>query len=206
MGIYETIRAKAGLFRGRRPTRWGGKSSPKWTPPAFRPGSSAHNRVTGIPGDNPQQSYLESKRTLVVGVKRDLRLDTCKPSADFEFSLGTSCPGGCQYCHLQTHLGKKPYVRVYVNVDEVLAKIAAITAENAPKITPFEAASTSDPLARGAPHRFVRISGDRIRQIKRKYSRTAGPFFLRGPDRILHLKENSPSGDGPGSVLLDLVA
>ncbi len=49
----------------------------------------SHNRVTGIPGDNPQQSYLESKRTLLVGVKRDLRLDTCKPSADFEFSMDT---------------------------------------------------------------------------------------------------------------------
>lgn len=107
----------------------------------------SHNRVTGIPGATPQQSYLESKRTLVVGVKKDLRLDTCKPSADFEFSMGTSCPGGCQYCYLQTHLGRKPYVRVYVNLDEIFQRISEITAENYPKITTFEAASTSDPLA-----------------------------------------------------------
>lgn len=107
----------------------------------------SHNRVTGIPGATPQQSYLESKKTLVVGVKKDLRLDTCKPSADFEFSMGTSCPGGCQYCYLQTYLGRKPYVRVYVNLEDILQRIAAIAAENAPKITTFEAASTSDPLA-----------------------------------------------------------
>lgn len=107
----------------------------------------SHNRVTGIPGATPQQSYLESKRSLVVGVKKDLRLDTCKPSADFEFSMGTSCPGGCQYCYLQTHLGRKPYVRVYVNLEDIFQRIQEITAANAPKITTFEAASTSDPLA-----------------------------------------------------------
>lgn len=107
----------------------------------------SHNRVTGIPGTTPQQSYLESKRTLVVGVKKDLRLDTCKPSADFEFSMGTSCPGGCQYCYLQTHLGRKPYVRVYVNLEDIFQRIKEITDQNAPAITTFEAASTSDPLA-----------------------------------------------------------
>lgn len=107
----------------------------------------SHNRVTGIPGATPQQSYLESKKTLVVGVKKDLRFDTCKPSADFEFSLGTSCPGGCQYCYLQTHLGRKPYVRIYVNLDEIFQKIKELSDKNSPSITSFEAASTSDPLA-----------------------------------------------------------
>jgi spore photoproduct lyase len=107
----------------------------------------SHNRVTGIPGTSPQQSYYEAKQTLVVGVKRDLRLDTCKPSADFEFATGTGCPGGCQYCYLQTHLGRKPYIRVYVNLDEILAAIQKICEKNQPRITTFEASSTSDPLA-----------------------------------------------------------
>jgi len=107
----------------------------------------SHNRVTGIPGTNPQQSYYESKKTLVVGVKKDLHFDTCKPSADFEFSMGTSCPGGCQYCYLQTHLGRKPYVRVYVNLEDIFQKIKEIATRNYPGITHFEAASASDPLA-----------------------------------------------------------
>jgi spore photoproduct lyase len=109
--------------------------------------TGSHNRVTGIPGDTPQLSYAEGKQTLVVGVKRDLRLDTCKPSADFEFSIGTGCPGRCQYCYLQTHLGKKPYIRIYVNLEEVFAQITKIVSENLPNTTSFEAASTSDPLA-----------------------------------------------------------
>jgi len=107
----------------------------------------SHNRVTGIPGGNPQQCYHEAKQTLVVGVKKDLHLNTCKPSADFEFAIGTSCPEGCQYCYLQTHLGNKPYIRVYVNLAEILESVKKITEKNAPGITTFEAASTSDPLA-----------------------------------------------------------
>lgn len=107
----------------------------------------SHNRVTGIPGGSPGQSYREGKQTLVVGVKKDLRLSPCNPSADFEFSTGTSCPGGCQYCYLQTHLGRKPYIRVYVNLDEIFSAIRKITEQNAPQITTFEASSTSDPLA-----------------------------------------------------------
>jgi spore photoproduct lyase len=109
--------------------------------------TDSHNRVTGIPGHTPQQSYLEGKRTLVVGVKRDLRFDSCKPSADYQFALSTSCPGQCQYCYLQTHLGKKPYIRVYVNLEEILAKVKAIMTDKLPMVTTFEAASTSDPLA-----------------------------------------------------------
>jgi spore photoproduct lyase len=43
----------------------------------------SHNRVTGIPGDTPAQAYGNAKRTLVVGVKKTMKLDTSKPSADF---------------------------------------------------------------------------------------------------------------------------
>ncbi len=105
------------------------------------------NRVTGIPGSNPQQSFMEGKQTLVVGVKKDLRFDSCKPSADYEFSMVSGCPGRCQYCYLQTHMGKKPYIKVYVNLKEIFTKIEEISERNAPNVTVFEAASTSDPLA-----------------------------------------------------------
>lgn len=107
----------------------------------------SHNRVTGIPGKTPQAGYREAKRTLVVGVKKTLALDTCRPSADYEFSLGTSCPGGCHYCYLATTLGRKPYIRVYVNIDEILGSVKKYINKNLPNITTFEAASASDPLA-----------------------------------------------------------
>ncbi len=107
----------------------------------------SNNRITGIPGNNSQQSFMEGKQTLVVGVKKDIRFDSCRPSADYEFSMVSGCPGRCQYCYLQTHMGKKPYIKIYVNIKEIFAKIKEISEQNAPNITVFEAASTSDPLS-----------------------------------------------------------
>lgn len=148
----------------------------------------SHNRVTGIPGTTPQQSYLESKRTLVVGVKKNLRLDTCKPSADFEFAMGTSCPGGCQYCYLQTHLGRKPYVRVYVNLEEIFQHIKEIVELKSPNITTFEAASTSDPLAvehlTGSLSKAIQFFG----QLELARLRVVTKFASVGP--LLNLNHN----------------
>ncbi len=106
----------------------------------------SHNRVTGIPGKTPLAGYVEAKHTLVVGVRRGLKFETCKPSAHFQLPLVTSCPGMCEYCYLNTSLGKKPYVRVYVNIDEILQRADSYISEREPEITLFEGAATSDPL------------------------------------------------------------
>lgn len=106
----------------------------------------SHNRVTGIPGKTAQEKYYEGKNTMVVGVRRSKTFQTCKPSAHFQLPLTTSCPGKCEYCYLNTTLGKKPYLRVYVNIEEILEKTQEYINERAPEITVFEGAATSDPL------------------------------------------------------------
>ncbi len=105
------------------------------------------NRVTGIPGDTQQEKYIHAKRTLVVSTKKTLDFDVCKPSADYQFPLATSCPGNCEYCYLQTTQGKRPYIRVYVNLEEIFERIKKHIKKRLPDITTFEGASTSDPLA-----------------------------------------------------------
>lgn len=52
----------------------------------------SHNRVTGIPGKTPQEQYLEGKNTMVIGVRRTLNFQSCKPSAHYQLPLNTSCP------------------------------------------------------------------------------------------------------------------
>ncbi len=106
-----------------------------------------HNRVLGVPGHTAREAYREGKETLVIGVKRTFELESCRPSADFQFPLVTGCPAYCQYCYLQSSLGRKPYVRIYANVDEILGAVGEKIKERAPHITSFEVASTSDPLA-----------------------------------------------------------
>lgn len=112
--------------------------------PIFK--TSSHNRVTGIPGKTQQEAYREAKRTLVVGVRRSKDFVGCKPSAHYQLPLNTSCPGMCEYCYLATTLGKRPYIRVYVNIDEVLWRAEEYIKERNPEITVFEGAATSDPI------------------------------------------------------------
>ena len=54
------------------------------TPVHFTP---SHNRVTGIPGKGPQKAYYEGKHTLVVGVRKTSKFQTCRPPPTI------NCPG-----------------------------------------------------------------------------------------------------------------
>ncbi len=108
--------------------------------------TGSHNRVTGIPGKTSDEAYREGKKTLVVGVRKSKTFQTCKPSAHYQLPLTTSCPGQCEYCYLQTTLGKKPYLRIYVNTDDILAKALEYINERKPEVTYFEGAATSDPI------------------------------------------------------------
>lgn len=107
----------------------------------------SHNRVTDIPGKTAREAFFQGKSSLVVGVKKNLEFASCKPSAHYQLPLVTGCEGMCEYCYLNTQLGKKPYIRVYVNIDEILAQAVKYIEARKPEITYFEAAATSDPVA-----------------------------------------------------------
>ena len=100
----------------------------------------------GIPGDNIYDFYREGKNTLVVGVKKGAKFQSCKPSAHYQLPLMSGCIGQCQYCYLNTNLGDKPYMRVNVNVDDILKIAQEYIDERLPDITIFEGAATSDPI------------------------------------------------------------
>ncbi|KZZ85238.1 spore photoproduct lyase [Bacillus sp. SJS] len=106
--------------------------------------TTSHNQVRNIPGKNHLQQYRNAKSTLVVGVRKTLKFDTSKPSAEYAIPLATGCMGHCHYCYLQTTMGSKPYIRTYVNVEEILDQANEYMIERAPDITRFEASCTSD--------------------------------------------------------------
>lgn len=124
----------------------------------------SHNRITGLPGKTPRQKYAEAKRTLVVGLRRTLKFETSKPSAEYAIPLATGCPGHCEYCYLQTTLGPRPVVRVYVNLDDIFNQARVYMRERAPGLTTFEGACTSDPLAiehiTGSMREAIRFFGE----------------------------------------------
>ena len=108
--------------------------------------TTSHNQIRDLPGDSDAEKYKIAKRTLVVGVRKTLKFDTSKPSAEYAIPIATGCMGHCHYCYLQTTLGSKPYIRVYVNTDDILAAASNYIAQHSPGITRFEAACTSDPV------------------------------------------------------------
>lgn len=99
-----------------------------------------------IPGENLSQFYKEGKNTLVVGIKKGMKFQSCKPSAHYQLPLMSGCIGHCQYCYLNTNLGDKPYMRVNVNVNDILNTAEAYCKERFPEETIFEGSATSDPV------------------------------------------------------------
>ncbi|SFK11315.1 spore photoproduct lyase [Halobacillus dabanensis] len=106
--------------------------------------TTSHNQVRNLPGENDFQKYRIAKSTLVVGVRKTLKFDTSKPSAEYAIPLATGCMGHCHYCYLQTTMGSKPYIRTYVNAEEVFDAAEQYMKERAPEETRFEASCTSD--------------------------------------------------------------
>jgi spore photoproduct lyase len=99
-----------------------------------------------IPGEDLFSQYREGKRTLIVGTKKSLKFQSCKPSAHYQLPLVSGCMGQCEYCYLNTQLGDKPFVRVHVNVDDILEQAKKHITERLPDITIFEGSATSDPI------------------------------------------------------------
>ncbi|WP_431802154.1 spore photoproduct lyase [Halobacillus andaensis] len=106
--------------------------------------TTSHNQVRNLPGENDFQKYRVAKSTLVVGVRKTLKFDTSKPSAEYAIPFATGCMGHCHYCYLQTTMGSKPYIRTYVNVEEIFDSAERYMKERAPEETRFEASCTSD--------------------------------------------------------------
>lgn len=109
--------------------------------------NASSNRIkSNIPGDNLYEQYRSGKETLVVGYRKSLKFQTCKPSANYQLPLVSGCMGRCEYCYLNTQLGDKPYIRVFVNIDGILKKAKEYIDERSPAVTIFEGAATSDPI------------------------------------------------------------
>ncbi|WP_321994890.1 spore photoproduct lyase [Clostridium butyricum] len=108
--------------------------------------ASSNKIKSHIPGDNLFEQYKSGKQTLVVGKRKSLKFQTCKPSANYQLPLVSGCMGRCEYCYLNTQLDDKPFVRVFTNIDDVLKRAKEYIEERLPQVTIFEGAATSDPI------------------------------------------------------------
>lgn len=96
---------------------------------------------------NEKQRYARLKTVLAVTRNREKKLEICRPSANYSFKLVSNCPGSCEYCYLQTNQSYKPYLKAFVNLDEIWDTVTRHIPENTTEAVTFEAASNGDPLA-----------------------------------------------------------
>lgn len=156
--------------------------------------------------------FPTAKKTLVLGIKKDLRLQSCQPSAHYRLVFSSSCPGKCHYCYLATGLGPRIYLRLYVNLEEIQKQAAVAIQRRKPQVTRFEASSSSDPLAMehlsGALQKFIPFFAQkppgRLR-IATKFThiqslvplehqgRTRVRFSINTPSVINNFEEETPS-------------
>lgn len=68
-------------------------------------------RVIGKKDESEIKKFVSSKRTLVVGVRKITEFQSCRPSANYQLPLVSGCNGMCEYCYLNTQLGKRPYTK-----------------------------------------------------------------------------------------------
>ncbi|PNB76904.1 spore photoproduct lyase, partial [Pseudomonas sp. FW305-BF6] len=62
--------------------------------------TTSHNQIRNLPGDTDAEKYRIAKSTLVVGLRKTLKFETSKPSAEYAIPLATGCMGHCHYCYL----------------------------------------------------------------------------------------------------------
>ena len=96
---------------------------------------------------SPEKNYAMAKKTILFTTNSQKKLVSCRPSADYQFSLSSSCPANCEYCYLQTTQGEKPFMKVFLNIEEILEVIQNYIDNNMESITTFECASITDPVA-----------------------------------------------------------
>lgn len=147
------------------------------------------NRIAQyIKGDSMQEKYREGKKFLVVGIKKSLKFQTCKPSANYQLPLVSGCMGQCEYCYLNTQLGNKPFVKVFVNINEILEKAHKYIQDRKPDITVFEGAATSDPIPvenyTNALKKTIEYFGEN------KFARFRFVTKYNDIDTLLHAKHN----------------
>lgn len=73
-----------------------------------------------IPNQGRSEFYKEGKNTLIVGVKKVGKFQSCKPSAHYQLPLLSGCTGQCQYCYLNTNMGDRPFIKINANYDDIM--------------------------------------------------------------------------------------
>jgi spore photoproduct lyase len=102
-----------------------------------------HNNIEQL-RKNPNTEFARMKRFLVIGVRKSLKYTPNHKVSDYLVPYTSSgCSAMCLYCYLVCNYNKCSYLRLFVNREQMMEKLAK-TAGRSEKDIVFEIGSNSD--------------------------------------------------------------
>lgn len=103
----------------------------------------SHNRIEELQ-KRPNADFVEMKRYIIIGVRKTHKYVPNEKSSDFLVPYTSSgCSAMCLYCYLVCNYNKCSYLRLFVNVEEMLGNLIKKSLETE-KPCIFEIGSNSD--------------------------------------------------------------
>lgn len=108
-----------------------------------------HNNIEEM-RKNSNKEFVNMKRNLIIGVRKTHKFVENHKVSDYLVPYTSSgCTASCMYCYLVCNYNKCAYLRLFVNREEMLAKIIRIAEKNERNLT-FEIGSNSDLILENA--------------------------------------------------------
>ncbi len=147
----------------------------------------SHNNIPEL-RNQPDSSFVQLKRYLILGIRKSLRLVPNTRSADYIVPFTSSgCSALCLYCYLVCTFFKNAYLRIFINREEMLNQVK----RNASKQTGtkvYEIGSNSDLVLEN------QITGNLSWAIEEfahiKHARCTFATKFADVDRLLNLDHN----------------
>jgi len=154
--------------------------------PAAR-GRGATRRVEDISAANGNGDFGAAKKKLLLTRHKGEFLKKCPGSEGqvccnyFVVNFASNCPMDCSYCYLQEYLGQNPALKVFSNVDDLMAEADELLTKHPRFLFRIGTGEITDSLA------LEPYIG---------FAREVVPFFAQQPNVLLELKTKSDCVDG----------
>ncbi len=103
----------------------------------------SHNSIKEL-RENPNSEFARLKQNLIIGVRKSLKYVPNQKTSDFLVPFTSSgCSAACLYCYLVCNYNKCSYLRLFVNREQMMAKLIKTAKESQKELT-FEIGSNSD--------------------------------------------------------------
>ena len=119
----------------------------------------SHNNIEEL-RTRSNYDFTELKKYLIVGIRKTHKYNENKKISDYLVPYSSSgCSAMCLYCYLVCNYNKCSYLRIYVNIDQMLDNLIN-KSRKTEKISTFEIGSNSDLILENE------ITGNLIRTIE----------------------------------------